>query len=142
CRYRLRHRVRNRGATLQAIRHHETTWHGDWSIDIAYHRRVPWRTDYSEAQSGRRNYFLLYASRRRSGRPRRWPVIPWSTSLTMTMLRVTLFHSCSVQRIWFVPTYPPRNSLPTLLPMGPAAGHLRDRGSVSKAGVIFMCSAK
>lgn len=38
---------------------------------------------------------------------------------------------------WFAPTNPPRNSLPTLLPTEPAAGHLRD-----KAGVIFMCSAK
>ena len=34
------------------------------------------------------------------------------------------------------------NSLPTLLPTEGAAGHLRDKGSVSKAGLIFMCSAK
>ena len=68
---RLRYCAGNRRATVSAIHHDETSWHGSWPIDFAYHRGSSCWTDLGRAESFGRHHIPFHACSRRSGRCRR-----------------------------------------------------------------------
>ena len=68
-RHRPGHRAGDRRAAVPALRHHQAARHGRRPVDLAHHRRGPWRADLGGAQPGRRHDLPFHrcAARERRG---------------------------------------------------------------------------